>query len=112
MPLSLTEIVKASEICREELTTISGLAATRTAEQVTQIQADITLYDANKNDIDFAMKGGRDGVILSTQTLLSEIRMRVRKHFGLPLMSDEELELLGDSLQMVEIDTGVSTLYG
>lgn len=88
MALTATQLVTISEITQETLETITSLASSLTAEQETWIGTEITLWNTNRNKLKVELDGD---LKYQMRTLLSTIRMRVRKMFGLSLFSDEVL---------------------
>lgn len=111
MPLTEPQKVTVAEITRETYADVNTGSADLTAEQVTSIQADVVTWNLIR-DKHLRVKGGKDGIDLDNEREREAIRQRVRKQFGWSLISDEALELSGDTMQMIEIDTGVSSLYG
>jgi hypothetical protein len=88
MALNPTQLVTAAEITQEILSVVTELASSLTAEQVTLIAADIVTWNLNRDDVDVWLEHPA-GVNWQAQRLLDQIRMRVRKQFGLPLFSPE-----------------------
>lgn len=88
MALTATQLVTVSEITQETLETITSLASSLTAEQETWIGTEITLWNTNRNKLKVELDGD---LKYQMRTLLSTIRMRVRKMVGLSLISDEVL---------------------
>lgn len=86
MALTATQLVTVSEITQETLETITSLASSLTAEQETWIGTEITLWNTNRNKLKVELDGD---LKYQMRTLLNAIRMRVRKMFGLSLISDE-----------------------
>src|SRR5687767_15647965 len=62
---------------------------TLTAEDESWIVDDLDLWEAKRNKIMVELEGGSDGVSFKTQRLLDAIRARIRKAFGLSLISFE-----------------------
>ena len=87
MSLTGQEKISLSAITKESIATVSGVAVD--ADLEVALRAKIATWDANRDAVDLILKGGRDGVDLTTQRLLDAITEDVRRWMGFPELKDE-----------------------
>lgn len=92
MALTGPQKVTVAEITRETYQTIDSLASSLTSDQETSIGADCVTWATIRNKGSVRVSGGSDGTDYNIDRQKDEIRKRVRKAFGLTLVSDEEVE--------------------
>ena len=80
-----------AEILQVSPEALTGLVSslTFTAEEESWIIDDVDLWEAKRNKVTVELEGGSSGVRYKITPLLAAIRARVRKAFGLPLLSFE-----------------------
>jgi hypothetical protein len=71
-----------------------------------RVQADIVLWNTNRNSLKVQLQGGRDGINFDTRTLLNEIRIRVRVALGYDPVSDARLALDPNAMSLFELEVG------
>lgn len=105
MALTRPEIITLAQIAQETPTTVSDLADSLNfdADDEAYLRTEIVLWNDNHNDIDVTLKGETN---YEAQLLLDGIRMRVRKFFGLTLISEEDPRF--STLQLVELEVGAN----
>jgi len=91
--LSATEKLTLSEITGESVRAVS--AASVDSDLETMLRTEIETWNANRNDVDLIISGGRDGVDLQTQRLLDRITGRVRVWLGFPEQKNDGCALPG-----------------
>lgn len=105
MALNSTQIAWLAEIVRESKADVISAIASRSidADQESILSDDIDLWEAERNSVDFKLKGGRDGVVLDTEPLLATIFYRTRNMLGfvfIPYALDEEV------MSLMELEVG------
>lgn len=105
MALTSEQIAFTAEITRESRTVVVAALAAQSldAAQEAILGDDIDLWEAERNSVDFKLKGGRDGVILDSEPLLAKIFYRTRKMLGfekIPYDEDEQV------MSLMELEVG------
>lgn len=88
MALTEAQKVTVAEIARESYSLINSLASSLNASQEASILVDVTLWGTIRNS-HVRLKGGSDGLDFDNERKREAIRQRIRKAFGLPLISSE-----------------------
>lgn len=88
MALTSAQKVTVAEITYETPSKVNEITVALDPDIEDAIIADIAIWNANKNDVDVRLEGGRDGTNLVVDRLLEAVTIRVRNALGLsPLPS-------------------------
>lgn len=99
--LTGAQIVMVAEITQEEYATIDLAAPDLTADQESVLLDDLDTWETIR-DSHVKVQGGSDGIDYDNERKREAIRQRVRKMFGLPLVSYE----VGDPMQFFQLEVG------
>lgn len=105
MALTSEQLSWTAQIVRESKADVVAAITARPLDAADEaiLSDDIDLWEAERNSVDFKLKGGRDGVILDVEPLLAKIFYRTRKMLGLekiPYDEDEEV------MSLMELEVG------
>lgn len=82
--MSEAEVITLSEITGQSIAAVGGAVSNINSALVTKLQGQITLWDANHDDVDMTLKGE---VNIETQNLLNAITKRVCTWLGFPVVN-------------------------
>jgi hypothetical protein len=108
-PLTPREVSRLAEIALETYATIKPRAAAVEPEQRTWLRAEMAVYNTLVGDPLVMKASAADGTEINDLERINELRVRVRRHLELPMLSDEQYELLtlrgGDAAGTFEFGT-------
>lgn len=93
-PLNGREIARLSDISLETYATVKPLAEAVEPPVRTWLRAEMDVYNGLVADPLVQKASAADGTDINDLERINELRVRVRRHLGLPMLSDEQIELL------------------
>lgn len=105
MALTSEQLAFTAEIVRDSKDNVVARIAARPLDSAQEsiLSDDIDLWEAERNSVDFKMKGGRDGIILESSEILKAIFYRVRNMLGYDLIPYDQNEPV---MSLMELEVG------
>jgi hypothetical protein len=103
MALTPDQLTLVAEIVRESYASVVSTTSSLNPSQESLLSDDVDLWEAERNSVDFKMKGGRDGIVLDSSETLRAIFYRVRNMLGFSLIPYDQSEPV---ISLMELEVG------